>query len=254
MGRGITIAIANQKGGVGKTSTTLALASGLSRKGCKVLAIDADPQGNLSFGLGAKAEGASIFGIMTGEAKAGQAIVKLGETDAICASKSLVGADATIDGVGKAFRLREGLDGIRADYDFILLDCPPQLGIVTVNCLTAADFVLVPCLADAFSLQGITDLFDTIADVRKYCNRDLQVMGLLLTKYSPRTTLSKDLGKTIEDLAARLGTKVFATKIREGVALRECHMLQRSIFDYAPQAGVALDYTALVDEILRGVE
>ena len=252
--KGITLAIANQKGGVGKTSTALALASGLSGKGFKVLAIDADAQGNFTFASGATGAGASVFGLLAGEVKAGQAIVNLPEFDVITASKSLVGADATIDGVGKAFRLREGLEEVRGNYDFIILDCPPQLGVVTVNCLTAADFVIVPCFADAFSLQGITDLFDTIADVRKYCNQALQVMGLLLTKYSTRTTIAKDLAENLGELAEKLGTKVFKTRIREGVALRECQLLKKSVFDYAPQAGVADDYRQLVEEILEGVK
>lgn len=254
MARGITIAIANQKGGVGKTATALALASGLSGKGFKVLAIDTDAQGNLSFAVDAQPSGGSIFGILTGEAKAGQVIQKGPGFDVICSSKNLVGADATIEGVGKPYRLREGLESVRGNYDFIILDCPPQLGVVTVNCLTAADFAIVPCFADAFSLQGITDLFDQIADVRKYCNQGLQVLGLLLTKYSPRTTISKELAQSLNELAEKLGTRVFDTKIREGVAMRECHMLKRSIFDYAPQASVAQDYMSLVGEVLKGVE
>lgn len=252
MGKGVTLAVANQKGGVGKTSTALAVASGLSRRGHKVLAIDADQQANFSYAAGAFT-GVTILDVLTKQASAKQAIVKLPYFDAICADSSLAGAEIKIDGQSPAFRLRDWLEKVRGDYDFVVMDCPPQLGIITVNCLTAANWAIVPCFADAFAMQGLAGLFKTIGMVQKR-NTSLRILGILLTRFNPRSTLSKDLGSATSKIAGKYGTRVFDTKIREGVALRECQLLKKCIFDYAPRSGVAKDYAALIDEILKGVE
>lgn len=249
------MAIANQKGGVGKTSTAFALAYGLASQGRRVLAIDADAQGNLSFAVGVQSGGPSIFGVLTQEAQLAQAIVTATAFDVVPSSKNISQADAALAGViGRDHRLREGLETVRDNYDFVIIDCPPQLGAVTVNSLTAADFVIVPCQADAFSLQGISDLFATIGSVRKYSNPTLAVLGILVTKYSPRTNLGKDLKETLSEMAAKLETRLFKSTIRDGVSLRECQLLQQSLFDYAPTSGVAMDYKAFIDEVVEGVK
>lgn len=244
--------VANQKGGVGKSTTAAALWAGLSLKGFKVLAIDLDPQCNLSFTAGADTTHKTALSLLTGEAPAEETIQQTAAGDIIPASKSLAGADAFIVDTGKEHRLREALEPIQARYDYIVIDTPPALGILTVNALTASDSVLIPALADVFSLQGIDQLQATIDPVRKYCNPALHIEGLLLTRYNARTALSRDISEIMQQLAQKLGTKLFTTTIREGIAVKEAQLSQRTLFDYAPRAKVTDDYKAFIDELLKG--
>ena len=243
--------VATQKGGVGKTTTAAALWAGLSFKGYKCLAIDLDPQCNLSFTAGADTTRKTALSLLTGEAPAEETIQQTAAGDIIPASKSLAGADAFIVGTGAEYRLKEALEPIQARYDYIVIDTPPALGILTVNALTACNSVIVPAQADIFSLQGIDQLQATIDPVRKYCNPTLHIEGLLLTRYNARTALSRDVSEIMQQLAQKLGTKVFNTTIREGIAVKEAQISQRTIFDYAPKAKVTDDYRAFIEEILK---
>ena len=243
--------VATQKGGVGKTTTAAALWAGLSFKGYKCLAIDLDPQCNLSFTAGADTTRKTALSLLTGEAPAEETIQQTAAGDIIPASKSLAGADAFITDTGKEYRLKEALEPIQARYDYIVIDTPPALGILTVNALTACNSVIVPAQADIFSLQGIDQLQATIDPVRKYCNPTLHIEGLLLTRYNARTALSRDVSEIMQQLAQKLGTKVFNTTIREGIAVKEAQISQRTIFDYAPKAKVTDDYRAFIEEILK---
>ena len=243
-------AVCNQKGGVGKSTTAAALWAGLNRAGHKSLVIDLDPQCNLTFTTAADTNHRSALGLLTGEADPLDTIQPTEEGDVIAGSKALVGADNFITATGKEYRLREALEPIKARYDHIVIDCPPALGILTVNALTAATHVIIPCQADIFSLQGVQQLSQTIEPVRKYCNPGLVIEGLLLTRYNARTALSRDLTTSAESLAAKLGTKVFKTAIREATAIKEAQISQRSIFDYAPKANVTADYTAFLHEVI----
>lgn len=243
--------VATQKGGVGKTTTAAALWAGLSLKGYKCLAIDLDPQCNLSFTAGADTTRKTALSLLTGEAPAEETIQQTAAGDIIPASKSLAGADAFITDTGKEYRLKEALEPIQARYDYIVIDTPPALGILTVNALTACNSVIVPAQADIFSLQGIDQLQATIDPVRKYCNPTLHIEGLLLTRYNARTALSRDVSEIMQQLAQKLGTKVFNTTIREGIAVKEAQISQRTIFDYAPKAKVTDDYRAFIEEILK---
>lgn len=243
--------VATQKGGVGKTTTAAALWAGLSLKGYKCLAIDLDPQCNLSFTAGADTTRKTALSLLTGEAPAEETIQQTAAGDIIPASKSLAGADAFITDTGKEYRLKEALEPIQARYDYIVIDTPPALGILTVNALTACNSVIVPAQADIFSLEGIGQLQATIDPVRKYCNPTLHIEGLLLTRYNARTALSRDVSEIMQQLAQKLGTKVFNTTIREGIAVKEAQISQRTIFDYAPKAKVTDDYRAFIEEILK---
>ena len=243
------IAIANRKGGVGKSTTAAALINGLTLKGYKVLGVDLDAQRNLTSTMRAKAD-KTVLGVLTGDISIREAIIRTSGGDIVPASRSLSGADATITDTGKEYKLREAMEPVLAEYDYIILDCPPALGILTVNALTAADSVIIPAQADIYSLEGIEDLQDTITPVKRYCNSKLEIAGILLTRYSGRSILSRDATTLAERLAERLGTKVFNSKIREAVAVKEAQISRESLFSYAPRAKVTEDYRAFIEELL----
>lgn len=244
-----TIAIANRKGGVGKSTTAAAITSYLTLNGYRVLAVDLDAQRNLTSTMNARAEAKTVLGVLTGETTAAEAIRHTEQGDIIPASKALSGADLAIVDTGKEYKLKEALEAVKADYDYIVMDCPPALGILTVNALTAADSVIIPAQADVYSLEGIADLEETIEPVRKYCNPSLTIAGILLTRYNGRSILSREVTTLAEQLAQRLGTKVFKTTIREGVAVKEAQISQQSLFTYAPTANVTEDYRAFIKEL-----
>lgn len=245
-----TIAIINQKGGVGKSTTAAQLASGLSLKGYRTLSIDLDAQGNLTYSFGASTDGATALGVLTGEVKTADAIQHTEQGDIIPANKALSGADAFISDTGKEYRLKEALELISGQYDYCIIDTPPALGILTVNALTACDSVVIPAQADIYSLQGIEQLAETIKPVKKYCNPALTIEGILLTRYSPRSVLSRDIADLAGQLAEKLGTKLLTATIREAVAVKEAQINQQSLYTYAPKAKVTEDYTAFVAEII----
>lgn len=243
------IAVINQKGGVGKSTTAAAIAAGLTLTGYKVLAVDLDAQCNLTYTMGGRSDGATVLGVLLREAKAAAAIQHTDTGDLIAASKSLAGADAYLNDTGKEYRLREAIETISADYDYIVIDTPPALGILTVNALTAATSVIIPAQADVFSFQGIEQLGNTIEPVKRYYNRDLKITGVLITRYNNRAALSREMRELIERLAARLGTTLFSGTIREAIAVKEAQVNQKSLFEYAPKAKVTDDYRAFIKEL-----
>lgn len=247
---GTVYAIINQKGGVGKSTTAEALAAGLSLKGFKTLSIDLDAQANMSYTAGAKTDGATALGVLVGETVATAAIQHTASGDIIAASKALAGADAFIADTGKEYRLREALEAIKPAYDYIIIDTPPALGILTVNALTACDGVIIPAQADVYSLQGVEQLAETMKPVKKYCNPALSVEGILLTRYSPRSVLSRDVAELAGQLAAKLGTKLFKATIREAIVVKEAQISQQSLYSYAPKANVTEDYSRFIAELI----
>lgn len=244
-----TVSVINQKGGVGKSTTAEMLISALSLKGFKVLAIDLDAQGNLSYSLAANLDSPTILEVLTEEISAKDAIKKA-RTDVISSNKALAGADAFIADTGKEYRLKEALEKIAKNYDFCIIDTPPALGILTINALTASDSVIIPAQADIYSLQGIENLEETIKAVKKYCNPNLKIEGILLTRYNPRTILSREVSEMAEKLAEKLETKLFKAKIRDAVAVKEAQISQESLFKYAAKSNVAKDYEGFINEFL----
>ena len=220
---GKVITFSNQKGGVGKTTTTAAVAAGLRRRGFGVLAVDLDPQGNLSFCLGA-------------------------DGSELCAS--IYNVELEFTSSGREYLMREALEPIRNRYDYILIDSPPALSILTVNAFTASDLIVVPMLSDIFSLQGIAQLHDTVERVRAYCNPSLRYAGILLTRCMPRTLLASEIRGTAEMISAELHIPIFKTSIRSSIAVCEAQSLQQDLFSYSPKNPAAMDYKALVDEML----
>lgn len=246
----IVLAIANQKGGVGKSTTANALGAGLFHRGYRVLYVDLDAQGNLSYSMDAVGKPLTSLEVLTGTATAREAIVKTAQGDLIPASTSLACADTVLTETGKEYRLTEALAPVAGDYDYIVLDSPPALGVLTVNALTACKSVIIPAQADAYSLQGIGLLSQTIQSVRKYCNGWLTVGGILPTRFSSRTVLAKDMLELLSQTAKDMGTKLYRARIRECVAIREAQASQTDIFTYAPKSNAVEDYTAFIDEVL----
>ena len=243
-----TIAIINRKGGVGKTATALALGSGLKQRGYSVLYIDLDSQGNLSTGLNADTTGLSAMDVLEGIAAPLKAIQHTPQGDILPASDALAGADMVIKDTGREYRLKEAIDGL--NYDYIIIDTPAALGTLTVNALTAAKSAIVPVQADIDSIHGLKQLTDVVDRVKKYCNRDLYINGLLLTRYSGRAVISRNMRDSLEKIAAQLKTRLYKTPIRECIAIKEAKTLKQDIFSYAPKRHAAKDYEDFVNEFL----
>lgn len=248
------LTLSNQKGGVAKTSTSNALAAGLYNRNYKVLAVDLDPQCNLSFSCGVDMLNTekTLFDVFKGNAEVRETIIplKLG-FDLLPGGLTLAGADMDFTQTGREYMLSEALETVSGKYDFCIIDTPPTLGILTVNALTAADYVIVPMTADIYALQGLTQLNALIQNVRRYCNKGLKIAGILLTRYNDRQIISKTLKTNIGQAAERLSTEVFKTYIREGVAVRETQLLQSDLFTDAPKANVTQDYNNFIDELLE---
>jgi len=193
------------------------------------------------------------MGVLEGRARAAGAIQKTPQGDVIAGSPALSGADMAISETGKEYRLKEALGPLKGAYDHIVVDTPPALGILTINALTAADGCVVPAQADVFSLQGIAQLSATVSAVRKYCNPSLAVLGILITRYSPRLVISREIADMLGETAARMGTRLYAARIRECAAIKESQAVKKNIFEYAPKSNAAADYAAFVDEMLAGL-
>lgn len=247
-----TIAIVNRRGGVGKTATAHAIGAGFTRRGLKTLFIDLDSQTNLTYDTGAKTGPLTSMEVLSGTATAQEAIQHTDSGDIIPASPSLAVADTAISGTGKEYRLREALEPVQDLYDYCIIDTPPALGVLTTNALTACDSAIIPAQAEVHSLQGIGLLYEAIQAVKKYTNPGLEVEGILITRYKGRAILSRDMKTLLEQTAEQLKTKVFEKPIRECIALPEAQALQRDIYSYAPRSNATEDYTALLEDLLRG--
>lgn len=245
------IAVINQKGGVGKSTTALAIGAGFILKGYKILYIDLDAQGNLSYTLKASNAGYNVMGVLQKPETVKGEIQNTEQGDVIASSPALSGADTLLTEIGKEYRLREAIELIKDLYDYVIIDTPPALGILTINALTACNGIIIPAGADIYSLQGISQLKGTIETVKKYCNNSLEILGILLTRYNSRAIISREVAEMLEKTAKRLNTKLYDTKIRECTAIKEAQAMRESIFTYAPKSNATVDYKALTDEILK---
>lgn len=250
------IAIINQKGGVGKSTTAHAIGAGLSLKGHRVLYVDLDAQGNLSYTLDADntgLTGKSALEMLEGRVSPEKAIQHTAQGDIIASSPALAGADAVLTAVGKEYRLKEALEVLKGKYEYIVIDTPPALGILTINALTACNGCIIPAQADIYSLHGINQLYSSIQTVRRYCNPDLSVYGILLTRYNSRAVISREVAEMLEQTAGQLQSKLYSSRIRECTALKEAQALKMDIYSYAPRSNASSDYKALIDELTEGV-
>ena len=247
-----TYVIANQKGGIGKTTTATTLAGVLGKKG-KTLLIDADPQGNSTSTYQAVIEDqATLYDVMVDSdpLPIEDAIQHMENGDIVASDPLLAKAGKLLDGnVEGLYRLQDALD-VLDGYDYIVIDTAPSLDVVLYNCLIAADQVIIPVTADAYAMQGLSKLNDTIKAVQKRQNPKLQIAGLLLVKYAGRSKLEKNVREEITDVANQIGTKLFATAIRECVKTKEAQMNKKLLIDYAPNCTTMQDYCAFVEELL----
>lgn len=246
------ITISNQKGGVGKTTTAHALLTGLANMGYKVLALDADPQTNLTYTTGINMDDTpDLYNLLKKQASFLEVVqqVKPG-FDIIPGSLDLAGADMEFTAAGREYMIREALEPVKEKYDFCIIDTPPTLGILTVNALTASHKIIVPMAADVYSLQGLSQLQGMVENVKKYCNPGLTIDGLLLTKYSDRAIINRNLKDSLQQTATQLHTRLYKTTIREAVAVKEIQFLQSDIFTEYPKAKVTEDYKQFIKEFL----
>lgn len=245
------IAVINQKGGVGKSTTALAIGAGFIFKGYKTLYIDLDAQGNLSYTLKASNTGYNVIGVLQRPETVKEEIQNTEQGDIIASSPALSGADTLLTETGKEYSLKEAIELIKDLYDYVIIDTPPALGILTINALTACNGIIIPAGADIYSLQGISQLTGTIETVKKYCNNSLEILGILLTRYNSRAIISREVAEMLERTAKGLNTKLYNTKIRECTAIKEAQAMRESIFTYAPKSNATADYKALIDEIMK---
>jgi chromosome partitioning protein len=245
------LAIANQKGGVGKTTTAINLGAGLGALERRVLLVDSDPQGNATRGLGIKAAAPHLYHALSGEVPISAAIRPSGfpNLDLVPAQRDLVGIEVELVGEsGWEQRLKGVLAEVADRYDTILLDCPPSLGHLTVNALTAADGILVPLQCEYFALEGISELLATVERIQRSLNPALQIAGILLTMYDDRTNLSKDVA---EEIRSHFADKVYETVVPRNIRLAEAPSHGLPIFQYDIKSRGAVAYLALAREFLR---
>lgn len=256
------ITVTNQKGGTGKTSTSLFLSYGLAFKGYKVLLIDLDSQADASFSTGVSYdETKTSLEVILGDADIQETIVPVPakqkiKLDLIPASGNLASLDIQLvkrQLIDAQYNLTEALKPFKENYDFIIIDTPPAISMAVLNALTASNYVIVPTQADIYGLKGLGKLAGTISSIQRHSNPDIKVLGILLGRYNYRTNFTKAITDMLQETSKRLHTHIFDTKIREAIAIKEAQGERNNLFEYAPKAKVTQDVNDFINEMLGGL-
>lgn len=248
---GKIIAVANQKGGVGKTTTAVNLACGVASRGNRVLLCDFDPQGNATTGVGLDphASGMTVYDALVRDVEAKKVVKRTPWCDVIPANIDLAGAEIElVDFQARESRLKKVLGALREDYNYIFIDCPPSLGLLTLNALTASDTVLVPIQCEYYALEGLSQLMNTVRAVKSRLNPDIDIEGIVMTMYDSRTNLTQQVA---EEIKRFFGPKVYATVIPRNVRLSEAPSHGKPIMAYDKFSRGGEAYLDLTDEFLR---
>lgn len=247
----VVISIALQKGGVGKSTTAQALASTLGFKHKKTLLIDMDSQANVTYASGIDTPDKTVTDVLGGDCKPDDAAIKCKFYDILAADEYLTNVEISED--VEPTLLKDAIEPIKDKYDFIIIDTPPALGNLSVNALVASDYVIIPIEPRPFALQGLGALHNTLQTVQNSLNPALKVLGILLIKYSNRTVLNRDIKDMIADYAQQIGTIIFDTSIREGIAVAEAQTMRKPLIDYAKNSKPNIDYKAFTTEVLKKI-
>jgi chromosome partitioning protein len=250
----IVIAIANQKGGVGKTTTAINLAAALAMRGRRTLLVDLDPQANSSITfIDVRSIERSMYDVISDGVPLKDVIVPTGlkNLDIAPSRLSLAKLEAKLVGeIDSHFRLKDKIESVREDYEFVIVDTPPALGLITVNALVAATHLLVPVQSSYFALEGTDDLLETVEKIRSRPNPNLKLLGAVITLHDRRTTLARDVQKAIGEV---FGDRLFHTTISKSIRLEESPAHRESIFTFAPQSSGAYEYYKLCEEVIERV-
>lgn len=247
-----TIAFTNQKGGVGKTTSAVNVGAGLCRQGKKVLLVDLDPQANLTYSLrlSSKRLDNSVYDVLKGDIRPEEAIISHNGFDIMPSSIDLSGAEMEFaNEPARETLLKHSLNKFPNDYDYILIDCPPNLGLLTLNAFTAVKEIFIVLQSEYLALHGLSKLMDVVQVVKERLNPDIEITGIICTLFDSRKNLNREVVDHIKDY---FGNKVFDTLIRDNVALAEAPSHHKTIFEYAPESYGAEDYDALAKEIRNG--
>ncbi len=249
---GTIITVANQKGGVGKTTVTMSLVSSLSRRGFRALGVDMDPQGSLGFSAGLDIENNhTIYEVLKGDLSVRDAVVHSEWGDFLLSNILLSSLGEEMNGTGRVYLLRDALQDVRDDYDFIIIDTPPGLSILTTNAYGASDGLIIPTKPNILEVLAVSQIRETVKEIHQTVNPDLKVLGILINFYDRRLNLGREVSDLMDTLAREMDTKVFRSKIRSTVGVAEAPAHSQSIFYYNRAVSAKVSFQSFTDELLR---